>query len=473
MPDRPNILVISTDQHRGDALGIEGHPVLQTPYLDHLAVSGVRFTRAYSECPVCVPARRTMITGRTPANHGVLCNAHAPLPFATLPGTLREAGYRTHLVGKAHWGPNPLELGFDSAVKADGPTAWEPDSAYTRFLIDNGITFPAASDAHGCPVNGFPARPWHLDENLHFSSWCAHEAVRFLEERDTDQPFFMMVNFLHPHQPVTPPAFYYHKYMAMDLPEPFVGDWARVYDEPQRGLNPEPWRIAVDPIVMKQNRAAYYGSIEHIDAQISRFLTRRILPANTIVVFLSDHGEMLGDHQWLRKRSPWEPSARVPFLMRFPESMDIPQEQVIDKPIAIMDLMPTLLDAAGVDCPAGVDGKSLLPIIRNSDAPWREFAHGECSALPTTNSGMQYLTDGRRKYCWFPGTGDEQLFDLVHDPDEMHDLSYDPASADELATWRTRLAEILEGRPEGFVRDGDLQVLGGPTSAHLSSVTGG
>ena len=102
--NRPNILLVMTDQQRGDCLGIEDHPVLQTPNLDYMAASGVRFRHAYSACPVCVPARRTVITGRKPSNHGALQNASAPLPWPTLPGVLRDAGYRTHLAGKAHWG---------------------------------------------------------------------------------------------------------------------------------------------------------------------------------------------------------------------------------------------------------------------------------------------------------------------------------------------------------------------------------
>ncbi|MFT5367121.1 MAG: arylsulfatase, partial [Candidatus Latescibacterota bacterium] len=122
MPNnQPNILFIMTDQQRGDCLGIEGHPVLQTPNLDYMAASGVRFRSAYSACPVCVPARRTVITGRKPKNHGALQNAQAPLPWPTLPGQLREAGYRTHLSGKAHWGPPATELGFDTADWADSP----------------------------------------------------------------------------------------------------------------------------------------------------------------------------------------------------------------------------------------------------------------------------------------------------------------------------------------------------------------
>lgn len=447
--NRPNILVITTDQQRGDCLGIEGHPVLQTPWLDWIAASGVRFSRAYSANPICVAARRTMITGRKPANHGMLANGSAPIPWPTLPGELQKAGYQTHLVGKSHWGPPPEELGFES-MNCDSNPGEPRLHGYQKFLRENGVTFPRASSAHGCPANGWPARSWHLDEHLHLTSWTAHSAIEFLESRDTARPFFLMVNFLQPHLPLIPPQFYWDKYMAMDLPEPYVGDWARVFDGPVRGLPPECWRVSLDPIVMKQMRAGYYGCIDHIDNQIARFFSPTLLPANTVILFASDHGEMLGDHQWIRKRTPFEPSARVPFLMKFPAAMGLPQEQVIDRPIELMDMMPTLLEVAGVEIPDTVDGSSLLPIIRDSAAPWREYLHGENNDIPTTDSGMQYLTDGQWKYIWLPGRDVEHLFDLRNDPREMVDLAGDAAHSPTLMKWRDRLIRELEGRVEGF-----------------------
>ena len=461
MPDdRPNILLITTDQHRGDCLGIEGHPVLQTPNLDWLGASGVRFSRAYSACPVCVPARRTLLSGRKPANHGLLMNGQAPLPWPTLPGVLAEAGYQTHLVAKAHFGQPPGELGFQSVCWADGPRAGT-DNDYQRFLRENGVDWPRASDAHGIPSNGFPVRSFHLDERFHFSNWCADNAIDFLRNRDADRPFFLMVNFIHPHQPLTPPAFYYERYMAMDLPEPYVGDWARVFDGPVRGLQPECWRLCLDPPVMKQVRAAYYGSINHVDDQVARFLSHHVLPDNTLVVFTSDHGEMLGDHQWLRKRNPYEPSARVPMLFNFPGPMEVRQQRVVDHPVELMDIMPTLLDAAGAPVPDTVDGQSMMPLLRDPSHAWRDYLHGECAVVPTAGGGMQYLTDGRRKYVWLPGQGAEQFFDLEVDPREIVNLADDPARADEIATWRSRLIGELRGRPEGFVEGGELKRLDG------------
>lgn len=450
-----------TDQQRGDALGIEGHPVLQTPHLDWIGASGIWFRRAYSACPVCIPARRTLMSGQRPSTHGVLMNYSCPLEGPTLPGELAAAGYHTHLCGKLHLSPKRALYGFHSADWADSPAAGA-NNDYQRFLQREGVSIPRGSEAHGIGSNAWPVRPWHLPEEYHFTNWCVNNGLNFLERRDPTRPFFLKVSFLHPHQPNTPPQPYYDRYLSMDLPEPHVGDWARIFDGPQRGLNPQnTWRIDVDPQVMHQIRAAYYASVNHIDDQIGRLLLA--LPANTIVVFCSDHGEMLGDHQWLRKRNAFEASARIPMLMKFPDSMGVEQGRAADIPIELMDLMPTLLDAAGATIPGTVDGSSVLPLLRGESDDWREYLHGECAAIPTLDSGMQYVTDGRQKYIWYPGTGDEHYFDLVNDPNEMNNLADEPDYREELSGWRSKLIGELEGRKEGFVIDGSLRPIGGPS----------
>jgi arylsulfatase A-like enzyme len=468
---RPNILLLMTDQQRGDCLGICGHPVLQTPHLDHLAASGVRFDRAYSACPVCVPARRTLMTGQKPASHGVFMNYHTRLDGPTLPGELAGAGYQTHLVGKLHLWPRRRLYGFMSEDWADSPHGRERlDDDYVRFLRREGVHETRPGLAYGAHGNGWVARPWHRDERLHFTNWCAQSALDFLDRRDPSMPFFLKVSFHQPHQPCTPPAVYWDRYMAMDLPGPYVGEWARVFDAPQRGLPVDSWRTCLDPQVMKQYRAGYWGAINHIDDQIGRIL--REIPENTVTAFVSDHGEMLGDHQWIRKRNAYEPSARIPFILKFPESSGLGQGRVSHDLVELMDVMPTLLEAAGIPVPERVDGVSLLPRMRGGSGPWREWLHGECSSVPSLNSGMQYLTDGRRKYIWFPGPGREQFFDLEQDPREMHDLAGIPGRAGEIAAWRERLAGEIQGRPESFVKDGQLVALGRSTPPCLPGYEG-
>ena len=461
---RPNIVLFMTDEQRGDCLGIDGHPVLQTPYLDELAATGTRFRRAYSACPVCAPARRTLMTGKRPASHGILMNAVGWLDGPTLPGELSRAGYQTHLVGKLHLFPRRRLYGFDSSVWADSPSGAPASDDYQLFLAREGVRSWNPGVAHGAHQNGWVARPWHLPEHLHFTNWCADHALDFLHRRDPTVPFFLKVSFHQPHQPCTPPQPYWDRYMGMDLPEPVIGDWARVYDGPQRGLSVTSWRTALPPELLRQYRAGYYGAINHIDDQIGRVLVA--LPANTVVLFVSDHGEMLGDHQWIRKRNAFEGSARIPFLLRMPPDprWEAVRGQVRDELVELMDVMPTLLDIAGADIPEGVEGRSLMPLIRDEKSSWRTFLHGECAIVPTLDSGMQYLTDGRRKYIWYPGTGNQHYFDLENDPDEMEELSANPAHQADIGDWRARLVAELDGRPEGFVEDGRLRVIGGPAA---------
>jgi arylsulfatase A-like enzyme len=217
--------------------------------------------------------------------------------------------------------------------------------------------------------------------------------------------------------------------------------------------------------VQKEMLAGYYGAIEHIDHQIGRVL--RQLPEDTLIMFVSDHGEMLGDHNWIRKRNAYEGSARIPFIVKPPKGMDLGPARKIDKLVELMDVMPTLLDIAGADCPETVDGDSLVDLIKDPDAPWREQLHGECNRLDDARTGMQYIVEQDFKYIYYPGTGFEELFDMNSDPKEMLNLAADPALATTKTRLRGALIEVLKDRPEGFVTGGDLALLGQATAPNL------
>ena len=475
MPDqaRPNILFIMTDQQRYDAIGgVEGSQV-DTPYLDGLRTQGVHFTSMYSACPVCIPARRTLMSGQTPAHHGILANEHhEALNVPTLPEALKNAGYQTHLCGKIHLFPGRRLYGFMSTDWADGASQsmpGQPANDYDRWLQENG-RYMDASFGHGCDQNGFVARPFHMEERFHFTNWCVERAMRFLERCDPTMPFFLNVAFHQPHGPCTPPAYYFDKYMRRELRGPYTADWDSELPNNGKGRSPVTYRVDPDAEYIRELRAGYFGCVEHIDHQIGRLLQH--VPENTVIVFTSDHGDMLGDHGWIRKRHPYEGSAHVPLIVWLPkalrEELGVAPGTVCHEATEVMDLMPTLLDLAGVkDIPTTVDGLSLVPAMQGKGLP-RSYVHGECCNVPTLDSGMQYLTDGRVKYIWFPALGKEQLFDLQNDPHEQHDLSRDSAHAAELSLWRSRLAEELAGRPEGFVQDGALVKLDRPTPRNIN-----
>ena len=455
MPEaRPNILLITTDQQRGDCLGIENHPVLQTPNLDYLGRSGAQFRRAYAECPSCIAARRSIHTGTAPATHGMVGYKAAVewSPAHTLAGELSKAGYQTEMIGKLHLHPWRKRYGFQHMVLADAPRPFiGEDNDYVTWLGEQGRKEAWPGVAHGVASNGWVGRPTHLPEEMTHTFWCVNQAIRFLEARDPSAPFFLNVSLYDPHPPLAPPAFYYDRYIQRDLPEPFIGDWAEKFNGPQRGLNPESFRIHLDEHQMRCCRAAYYGTINFIDDQIGRLMHCVPGMGNTFILFTSDHGEMLGDHNLFRKTFAYEPSARVPFLIRPPRTMGLPSGLCIDRPVGLQDIMPTLLDVAGVPIPETCTGKSLMTLIRGEKCDWRPFLHGEHSPCYSPDNAMHFLTDGRAKYIWNPCTGREQLFDLERGPNELHDLAMDANPESHLAPWRRQLIETLKGRPEGFV----------------------
>lgn len=222
---------------------------------------------------------------------------------------------------------------------------------------------------------------------------------------------------------------------------------------------------------MNRARAAYYALITHIDDQIGRLLNALQeygVYNNTMILFTSDHGELLGDHHYFRKGLPYEGSAKIPFMISDPSGkMGFHAGSEVNEVIELRDIMPTLLSAAGVSIPPTVEGLDLLPLCRGEAGSWREYIHGEHSYGRLSN---HYATDGKEKYLWFSQTGEEQLFDLTRDPQELIDLSDDSAQASRLALWRQRVIAELEGREEGYVQNGEL-VTGRPAVACLSHIT--
>ncbi len=461
---RPNILLIMTDQQRGDCLGIDGHPVLQTPNLDWLARTGARFRRGYSECPSCIPARRVLMSGQAPAVNGMVgyrdgIEWH---PSHTLAGELAKAGYQTEMVGKLHLYPLRKRYGFSHMSLADGTRANNGHNEYVDWLMEGGAVPFEAGTAHGVASNGWVGRPDILPEEKTHTFWCVDQAMRFIRQRDPTGPFFLNVSFIQPHPPLTPPRFYYDRYIASDLPMPVVGDWAPVFEGPVKGLDPNASIMCIDEQPMRYARAAYYGMINHIDDQVGRliqYMQAQGVFKNTLVLFTSDHGEMLGDHNMFRKTYAYEASARVPFFVRPPQSWEYPSELVLNTPVGLQDIMPTFLETAGADIPDTVTGHSMLPLMRGETDGWRRYLHGEHAGCYRYEDGVHFLTDGHYKYLWYSQTGQEQLFDLNADPNEHFDLARQPVNRALLDPWRPRMIETLRQRPEGFT-DGERLITG-------------
>jgi arylsulfatase A-like enzyme len=378
-------------------------------------------------------------------------------PEHTLPGDLRAVGYQTVLVGRdMHLHPTRKRYGFDHME-----ICTVGDTDYSRWLARQSPQSRGRLFEHGIDGNGWMTRPWHLPEWQHPTHWTVERALQFLDFRDPSCPFFLSVGFNHPHPPLVPPACYLEQYLGRDLGAPAIGDWAAPPADGGVGASPDSARVNLQGETLQRCFAGYYGLISHIDDQLARLLRalNQMADRETYVVFLSDHGEMLGDHYMFRKSEPYEGSVHVPMIIHGPGI----GPATCDQPVALQDVMPTLLDLAGLEIPHTVDGSSLLPLMQGETADWRRWVHGEHSfRTADKNAGMHFLTDGRTKYIWFPRSGREQIFDLNEDPLECRYLA--EAEPDRLATWRARLANELKDRPEGFSNGTEL-VAGRPYSA--------
>ena len=485
-PSRPNLILICVDQMRADALGVAGNEHVDTPNLDRLARTGNHFTRAYSSTPTCVPARVAMFTGQSPSRHGrygyregiSFPDAHP----VTLQSTLAGAGYQTFGVGKMHVYPDRARCGFDEVLLHDGflhtsrrlsrgPSAAIDD--YVDFLRRETGDPRADYQDTGVGCNAMTARPWEREERLHPTRWVADESFRFLERRDPTRPFFLYMSFHRPHAPFDPPGWLWDKYRARFGPQRRMGDWVSRFDEHRRDHDMEAEFGAQQETTHHDVRAGYYGSIEFIDLQINRLrerLSDQGLADDTVIAFVSDHGEMLGDHDMYRKSVAYEGSARIPFLLHIPAALREGWGETGDvEAIAeLRDVMPTLLDVAGVETPGTVDGHSLRPALAER-TPVRDHLHGEHLIGSLGRHSMQWIRSQRYKYVWLSGDGHEQLFDLEADPGEEHDLAGDPEYAGELARHRAWLIEQLRGREEGYV-DGEQLVAGRAPQSEASWV---
>jgi arylsulfatase A-like enzyme len=451
---RPNILLIHTDQQRGDCLGIEGHPVLETPNMDNLALNGVRFSRFYSACPSCIASRRSILTGQSPQKHGIVgYRDGVEFDAPTLPGILRENGYQTYHIGRSmHQFPPRKLYGFDDMELVAGAQA-NYFSEYKEWFEENGPRGSKNQGTYGVGIthNDWTARPWHMDEHLHPSNWTVERALRFFKRKDPTKPFFLSLGFIAPHPPLQPPQFYFDRYMRLGVPEPFIGKWAdKNWGNMQDHIAPD--KVVLNEEEMRTARAAYYGSINHVDDLLRRIFNPvggNILN-DTIVVFTSDHGEMLGDHYMWRKSRAYKGSARTPFIITAPKEFKFEPGGCIDQVATHHDIMPTLLDMLEIATPGSVDGKSLYPLLRGEKIKLRDYLHIEHAPY------HQCLTDGKKKFIWRPENGHEQFFDLEIDPCELHNAIHDQNCDKEINNWRKLLIKELQTRPEGFVQNGTL-----------------
>ena len=463
---KPNFVIIHTDQQRADCVRAYGRREwMYTPCQDSIAFMGARFDACYAACPVCIPQRLSLLTGQSPQRHGVRENIGIPdLDFpTTLPEQMRQGGYHTALVGRTmHTYPFTRDCGFDEYEPGDPSNNEKDKDHFFQFLEKNAPVGSGGYNGNGTCNNSRMAAPFHLENRFHQTMWATNRAVDFLvRPRGKKEPLLLSVGYYAPHSPLNPPKEWMDYYLDLNLKEePEIAP----YD-----VSPVSNGNIISPYVdlqgeeLRRMRAAYYGNISFIDAQIGRILNQILTMPNTYVIFTSDHGDMLGDHYHVHKSMPFQGAVHTPFMIYGP---GITGRQVIDDPFAWQDIMPTILELAGIPVPESVDGKSFAKLLlgESQEKP-REYLHGEgvLSKVRFTGyegqkqaeniafeDGFHYLTDGKMKYIWYNESGREQLFDLRHDYGEKHDLSDESAYEAELTLWRGRLIRELEGREEGF-----------------------
>jgi arylsulfatase len=457
---KPNIIFIICDQLRADAIGAADNPKIHTPNIDALCESGTQFTNAYTAVPSCIPARANLWSGQNQWHTGVLGMGRGqgfmPSDFPhTIAGELTKAGYRTQLVGKGHFDPQRALMGFENTELDESGRM--PDSDYRIWFKKNapkGVT----PDDHGVGWNSWHARPWHTYEHLHPTYWTMTRSLDFLKQVDTGRPFFLNISFARPHSPYVPPAHYFDMYFYSDLPSPYIGEWSQMHDDTDTAKQPNAWRGKMSSYQIKRARAGYYGSISFIDAQIGRlmnWLSRADsnIKNNTWIIFTTDHGDMQGDHNLWRKTYAYEGSAHIPFIIVPPPADDKPKRAKADEVTELRDIMPTIMDIAGLPTPDTVDGLSVFPLLNAPAQNWRKYIHGEHCTCYSEEQEMQYVTDGKRKYIWFPRTGIEQFFDLEQDSGETNNLISAPEYAKEVSRWRGYLVTELKQRNCGWVKD--------------------
>ncbi|HNR32343.1 MAG TPA: arylsulfatase, partial [Candidatus Hydrogenedentes bacterium] len=444
---------------RGDCLGCDGHPAVRTPHLDRLAREGARFAHAYSSTPTCTPARAALLTGMSPWNHGMIGYGKVAEKYPVeMPQALRAAGYYTTGIGKMHWTPQRALHGFHQTILDESSRVQSVDfrSDYRAWFASVAPNLDA--EATGIGWNDYRSAAYALPEELHPTRWTADVATCFIETYDRDDPFFLKVSFARPHSPYDPPQRWMDAYADAPIPERHIGDWCDRY----RARSDDSfniWHGDLGPEQARRSRQGYYGSVSFLDEQIGRILAaleRRGWLDDTLILFTADHGDMTGDHHLWRKSYAYEPSARIPMILRWPGGIGAPRGQVREEPVEIRDVLATFLDTAGTAPPAPIDGASLLGLVRGEATAWREYIDLEHDICYDKSNHWCALTDGETKYIYDAFGDREQLFDLRNDPGEERDLAGNSRARTLLEEWRARLVAHLEPRGEEWVRNGKL-----------------
>jgi N-acetylglucosamine-6-sulfatase len=441
---RPNIVFVLTDDLRYDGLGCTGHPFARTPHLDRIAREGANFGKFFTAVPLCSPSRATFLTGQYPHAHRIINNdkhglSETSYSLVTFPRILREAGYESAYIGKWH-------MGFDDA-RRPGFDHWVSFRAQGLFIDPVVIIDDRREQLTG-----------------YMTDFLNERAVRFIEKK-RKKPFVLVLAHKAVHYPYLPAARHEKLYedarytppapvpgdmegkpaMRRNLPQPDVLRIEDASPEPQESRRGRP----ETPDAVVRDQARCMSSIDEGMGMIFNALAKTGQLDDTIVIFTSDNGYLMGEHgQFNQKRWAYEESIQIPFLMRYPRM--IRPGTRIDRMCVSVDLAPTLFDAAGVTSYAKVHGRSFVPLLRDPKSPWRESIlteHFVEKVVPNVPDWQSVRTE-RWKYIHYPTLdGMDELYDLAADPREVRNLISDPACTNSLNQLKSELARLLKETP--------------------------
>ena len=435
---KPNILLLMSDD-LNSALSGFGHPQCKTPRLDALAKRGVRFENMHCQYPVCGSSRASLMTGLYPYTNGMLGNGgnlRKNLPnVVTLSQLFRNNGYHAGRVSKIYHMGIPFEIIEGTADHDDAPS-WD-ETVNIKAPEQNAPgerTEWSPKDKSSQTFTGVEASTGDLE---HADGMAADAAIEFLKQ-NKDKPFFLGCGFVRPHVPLVAPSKYFDRYDrdTMVAPEVPKGD---LEDVPKIIRNYKSIdRYGVTPELHKGLLEAYYASISYMDEQVGRVLKALDelgLRENTIVIFSSDHGYLLGHHHKFQKQHLFEESTRVPFILSVPW-MTKSHGHASNKITELVDLYPTLAELAGLTPPANLQGQSLLPLLKNpTTKEWSKDL-----AFSISRSGGESIRTSKWRFThWGFGAKGEELYDLKNDPNEFTNLARDPNYSGRLNQLKARL----------------------------------
>lgn len=458
---KPNVLIIHADQHRCDCLGAYGNPQIKTPNIDRLAEDGILYENHFCAYPVCTPSRYSFLSGLYVHQHRGW-NNHCTLAggIATFPSVLRDSGYRTTAVGKMHFTPTYLDVGFDRMLlcEQDGPGRFDDD--YHRYLREEGLIDDIdlmdqrreyREHAPREYWDSFGALESDLDEKHHSTTWITEQALQSIGEWEETGCSLLMVGYVKPHHPFDPPAPYSGMYDPDSIellpgytPDVVPGDYlnSRGYFD-NKTLTPDR---------LKAVMANYYATVTQIDDNVGRIIRRlreKNLYDDTLIIYTSDHGDYMGFHHMVLKGNfMYDPLVRIPLIVKYPHAAGRMTDRRLSSNI---DLAGTILGTCGVPVPAQMSGYGLTDKTVQRDRILCEqtgFADGRAVC--------EYMVRSERYKLMISGADRMKFFDLQEDPYELRDLAEDPGYRDPIAGHKEFLFRtvLFESGTQPYLDDG-------------------